>query len=182
MVVTLPFTVLFVLIVKQGGVAALLFGLLGICFFGFVTLAVARDMVRPHDLLRIGSNGIDQRATSPRSFIPWSEVADISIIKRGHGVKAIGITVRDPDHLPRALLPIRAIRSRWGGRVVKAALATTEVFYAGWTSAPDAFGHLFDDVAPHATLEIPATILTMRADDLAALLRERQATALGEKA
>ena len=176
--VTLPFTVLLAWILAQGTPGAVLFGGIGTAFFLFATVAVARDLVRPHDLLRIGPDGVDQRATSPRCFIPWSEITGVSVIDRGHRVKAIGITVRDPTVLPRAPLPIRAARTVWGGRVTKAVLVATEILYSGPGATPDALGRLGDDLAPHATFEFPATILTMRVDDLANLLRERREAAL----
>jgi hypothetical protein len=123
----------------------------------FLSAAVllGRDVLRPRDLLRIHPDGLEQFVTKPHVFLPWDAIESFSVIERGHRVKTLGITVRDPSALPQA-----------------------GALDSGVSGLRDAADTLREDVAQHATLELATTSLLLRADELAELLSRQRAAAL----
>ena len=163
-----------IILAQPGTLGAVLVGDGGAVFFGLGVLIFARDALKPRVQLVLSPEGLEQRAIRPHVLIPWSQIKDVTVIKRSHGVKTLGITVRDPSLLPRHRLRERAQRSRWPGRVVKLLLAAVEVLYSGPSGIRDAISILREDVSPHATFELAMTGMPMNAKKLRQQLLKRR--------
>lgn len=162
-----------------GGVARTILATIGVLLFGFGMLLFAREALSPRALLVIGPDGIDQRAVSPHTMIPWKEIVDIRVIQRDHRVKTLGITVRHPELLPHRGQLGRLQRGRWLGLGVKSSLAVLAVAAEGPSGVKDASDALHGDTALHATFEIPTVALEQRPDELVAELNRRWIAAVG---
>jgi hypothetical protein len=148
-------------------------GVAGLVLFGAAALKLVFWLLSPRDLLRTGPDGIEQLAVRPEVLIPWAEISDITLVKRGHGVKTVGITVRDPSKFPAhgQLNPV--MRSPWLTRTVKLLLGGTQLLYTGPTGINDAIGTLREDDSMHATFELSTLGWPVKPEPLVEQLRAR---------
>lgn len=154
-------------------------GVAGLLLFGAAALKLLFWLLSPRDLLRTGPDGIEQLAVRPQVLIPWAEISDITVVKRPHRVKTVGITVRDPSRFPAhgQLNPV--MRSRWLIRTVKLLLGGTQLLYTGPTGIKDAIGTLQEDDSMHTTFELSTLGWPVNPKPLVEQLRARWIAAGG---
>jgi hypothetical protein len=162
----------------DGNLGSKILGIAGAALFFGVAAILLRQLLVPRDLLRVGPDGIDQRAVRPHVLIRWDEIVDIRAIDRGHRVQTLGITVRVPSALPQhgQLNPIG--RSRWIPRGAKFLLAGTQLLSEGPLGITDALDTLQSDASRHATFEISTVAFPMNTEQLVGLLRARWSAAV----
>jgi hypothetical protein len=155
-------------------------GVAGLLLFGAVALKLIFWLLSPRDLLRTGPDGIEQLAVRPQGLIPWAEISNITVVKRGHGVKTVGITVRDPSKFPAhgQLNPV--MRSPWLIRTVKLLLGGSQLLYTGPTGIKDAIGTVREDDSMHATFELSTLGWPIKPKPLVKQLQARWIVAGGQ--
>jgi hypothetical protein len=159
--------------VLSGNTGSKIIGGLGILLFGAATVMLLVRLVRPRDLLRADAVGMEQLAFRPHVTIAWADITDIAVIKRDHGVRTIGITVRDPSQLPRRARFLDVTKARSVGRLFKVLFAGVQLLAEGPAGTADAIDTLRADFDPKATFEIATLGWPIGTEEAVELLRTR---------
>ena len=153
------------------GWIGLVFAVLGTALFG-------SGVLRPRSLVRLTPEGMQQPALRP-VFVPWSEITDISAVKRevgGAKLKTVCVSVRDPDKVVHGTSRWlwHASQTRWWSPIFKLVYGACLLLVEGPKGVADLKDVAKSDVKPRGIVEIPSTGLPMRPDELVLLLREWQ--------
>jgi hypothetical protein len=154
------------------GWVSVVFAVLGVALF-------APGVVRPRSLVRLAPEGVEQSGFRP-VFVPWSEITDISAVKRelgGAKLRSVCINVRDPDKITHGTS--RWLRhtaeSRWWSPVFKLVFGVVLLVAEGPKAVSDLKDVATSDVKLHGIVEIPTSAgFPMTADDLVALMHQWQ--------
>jgi hypothetical protein len=151
---------------------------IGLVFAVLGTGLFAPGVVRPRSLVLLTPSGLQQSILRP-VFVPWSEITDISAVKRelgGAELKSVCVSVRDPDKVVRGTSRWlwHAAQTRWWSPIFKLIYGAFLLAVEGPKGVADLKDVAKSDVKLRGIVEIPSTRLPMSADDLVALLRQWQ--------
>lgn len=167
---------------RSAGAAAVVFGtIFGGFFFVCGIIGIigwGPDLIAHRPLIWITDEGFEQHVVHPHVFVLCSELADVSLITRSN-VTTVAVQVRNPDLLPRRWQTINtALGNPWWAGAVKFCLGTIQVLAdvatAPWNIPKDLLGAVSAETALHGSFEIRTAAFPVKAQELAAMLRDRQ--------